>query len=257
MPNVTLKPGRDKPVRNRHPWIFSGGIESIDRNAADGDIVDVHSASGEWLARWHAQPPFADPGAPAELGQRRSHRRSLLASPPTAGDRRPCRALAADPSTTAYRLVHAESDGLPGLIVERYGDWLVLQALTLGIERVKPLLVTLLAELCKPQGIVERSDVDVREKEGLRPVTGLLDGSLPEPAVVEVLEHGHRFLVDLLGGQKTGFYLDQRENRRLAAAYCTGRACAQRLQLHRRICRLCLGCRCAACHQSRLVHGVA
>ncbi len=221
MPNVTLKPGRDKPVRNRHPWIFSGGIESIDRSAADGEIVEVHSASGEWLARGSLNRrsqiqvrllSWDNAEAIDEAFWRRRLQRAI--------DGRA--ALAADPSTTAYRLVHAESDGLPGLIVERYADWLVLQALTLGIERVKPLLVTLLAELCKPQGIVERSDVDVREKEGLRPVTGLLAGSVPEPAVVEVIEHGHRFLVDLLGGQKTGFYLDQRENRRLAAAYCQG-----------------------------------
>jgi 23S rRNA (cytosine1962-C5)-methyltransferase len=221
MPNVTLKPGRDKPVRNRHPWIFSGGIESIDRSAADGEIVDVRSASGEWLARGSLNRrsqiqvrllSWDNAEAIDEAFYRRRLQRAI--------DGRA--ALAADPSTTAYRLVHAESDGLPGLIVERYGDWLVLQALTLGIERVKPLLVTLLAELCRPQGIVERSDVDVRDKEGLRPVTGLLAGSLLEPAVVEVLEHGHRFLVDLLGGQKTGFYLDQRENRRLAAAYCQG-----------------------------------
>jgi len=221
MPNVTLKPGRDKPARNRHPWIFSGGIELIDRNTADGEIVDLHSASGEWLARGALNRrsqiqvrllSWDNAEAIDEAFYRRRLQRAI--------DGRA--ALAADPSTTAYRLVHAESDGLPGLIVERYGDWLVLQSLTLGIERVKPLLVRLLAELCRPQGIVERSDVDVRDKEGLKPVTGLLDGSLPEPGVVEVLEHGHRFLVDLLGGQKTGFYLDQRENRQLAAAYCMG-----------------------------------
>ncbi len=97
----------------------------------------------------------------------------------------------------------------------------MLQSLTLGIERVKPLLVTA-DRAGRSGGIVERSDVDVRDKEGLKPVTGLLDGVLSEPAGVEVLEHGHRFLVDLLGGQKTGFDLDQRENRQRAAAYCKG-----------------------------------
>jgi 23S rRNA (cytosine1962-C5)-methyltransferase len=218
MPTVTLKPGRDKPVRNRHPWIFSGGIQTIHRDAADGDIVDVQSAGGDWLAR-------------GVLNRRSQIQVRLLSWDKTESidedfwRRRLQRAiagraaLAADPATTAYRLVHAESDGLPGLVVDRYGDWLVLQALTLGVERVKPTLVALLAELCRPQGIVERSDVDVRDKEGLRPATGLLAGDRPQ-APVEVLEHDHRFPVDLQGGQKTGFYLDQRENRRRVAAYC-------------------------------------
>lgn len=220
MPTVILKPGRDKPVRNRHPWIFSGGIDTISRDAVDGDVVEVIGAGGEWLARgtlnrrsqiqvrllsWDQAEPVD------EAFWRRRLQRAL--------DGRA--ALAADPATTAYRLVHAESDGLPGLIVDRYGDWLVLQSLTLGIERAKATLVALLSELCQPLGIVERSDVDVRDKEGLRPTTSLLTGSQPE-APVEVLEHGYRFVVDLLGGQKTGFYLDQRENRRRAAAYCRG-----------------------------------
>jgi 23S rRNA (cytosine1962-C5)-methyltransferase len=104
-------------------------------------------------------------------------------------------------------------------VVDRYGDWLVVQCLTLGIEQVKPLLTRLLVELCQPAGIVERSDVEVRDKEGLRPVAGMLYGAAPA-GPVEVLEQGHQFLVDLAGGQKTGFYLDQRENRRRVAAHC-------------------------------------
>jgi len=120
--------------------------------------------------------------------------------------------------TTAYRLIYAESDWLPGLIVDRYGDFLVIQSLTLGIERRKELLVRLLAEYCRPIGIYERSDLDVREKEGIPPVTGTLWGEEP-PERLLIEEHGHRFRVDIRHGQKTGFYLDQRENRRRAAAY--------------------------------------
>lgn len=220
MPSITLKPGREKSVRNRHPWLFSGAIHTIDPKANDGDIVDAHSNTGQWLARgylnrrsqiqvrllsWQADAAIDEAFWRGRLQRALAGRASL----------------AADPQTTAYRLVHAESDGLPGLVVDRYGDWLVMQCLTLGVERIKPLLTRLLVELCQPAGIVERSDVEVRGKEGLRPAVGLLHG--PTPAgPVEIMEHGQRFLVDLLGGQKTGFYLDQRENRRRVAAYCQG-----------------------------------
>ncbi len=220
MPTLTLKPGREKSVRNRHPWLFSGAIAHSDRTAQDGDVVDVHANDGQWLARgylnrrsqihvrlltWNADEVIDESFWRGRLAQAIAGRA----------------ALAADPQTNAYRLVHAESDALPGLVVDRYGDWLVVQCLTLGMERAKPLLVRLLAELCRPAGVVERSDVDVRQKEGLQPAVGMLQGQAPtEP--VEIVEHGHRFLVDLLGGQKTGFYLDQRENRRRVASYCQG-----------------------------------
>ena len=220
MPSITLKPGREKSVRNRHPWLFSGAIHTIDPKANDGDIVDAHSNTGQWLARgylnrrsqiqvrllsWQADAAIDEAFWRGRLQRALAGRASL----------------AADPQTTAYRLVHAESDGLPGLVVDRYGDWLVMQCLTLGVERIKPLLTRLLVELCQPAGIVERSDVEVRGKEGLRPAVGLLHGAAPA-GPVEIMEHGQRFLVDLLGGQKTGFYLDQRENRRRVAAYCQG-----------------------------------
>ncbi len=220
MPTITLKPGREKSVRNRHPWLFSGAIQRIDRDALDGDVVDVHSDIGQWLARGYLNRRSQiqvrlltwDAHETVDEGFWRSRLQQAIAGRA---------ALAADPHTDAYRLVHAESDRLPGLVVDRYGDWLAVQALTLGIERVKPLLARLLVELCQPAGIVERSDVDVREKEGLRPLVGMLHGQ-PPAGPVEILEHGQRFLVDLLGGQKTGFYLDQRENRRRTAAYCQG-----------------------------------
>jgi 23S rRNA (cytosine1962-C5)-methyltransferase len=220
MPTITLKPGREKSVRNRHPWLFSGAIQRIDPEARDGDVVDVRSDIGQWMARGY-------------LNRRSQIQVRLLTwNPDEAIDENFWRhrlqraiagraALAADPQTNAYRLVHAESDGLPGLVVDRYGDWLVAQALTLGIERAKPLLTRLLVELCQPVGIVERSDVDVRTKEGLRPNVGMLHGQAPA-GPVEIVEHGQRFLVDLLGGQKTGFYVDQRPNRQRTAAYCQG-----------------------------------
>ncbi|MDH4135702.1 MAG: class I SAM-dependent rRNA methyltransferase, partial [Anaerolineae bacterium] len=132
------------------------------------------------------------------------------------------RPLQEDPATNAYRLVNAESDFLPGLMVDRYNEYLVVQFLTLGIERWKGEIVSLLGELLPSRGIYERSDVEVRKKEGLLPATGLLAGQ-ERPALVHIVENGHRFIVDIKQGQKTGFYLDQRENRQKLTRYCLGK----------------------------------
>jgi 23S rRNA (cytosine1962-C5)-methyltransferase len=126
------------------------------------------------------------------------------------------------PETNALRLVHAESDGLPGLVVDRYNDWLVVQLLTAGVEYWRDTLVSLLAEITGIQQIYERSDVDVRKLEGLAPRAGSLLGGEPG-GPVEVSENWLRYLVDIRGGQKTGFYLDQRHNREQVGALCAGR----------------------------------
>jgi 23S rRNA (cytosine1962-C5)-methyltransferase len=139
-------------------------------------------------------------------------------------------ALDDDPETTAYRLIHAEADLLPGLIVDRYGDYLVVQCLTLGIAQRRDLIVRALAQVVSPAGIYERSDVEVRRHEGLAPATGLLYGEAPPPEL-EIVEHGLCFHVDLVRGQKTGFYLDQRENRRALARYVRGRGAQGRAML--------------------------
>lgn len=220
-PAVYLLPGKDKPVRQRHPWIFSGAIGRTRGELAPGATVDVYDAQGEWLARGYANPRSqivvrlltwerAEP-ADADLWQRR-----LMAAAVARAD------LAADPATNAYRLAYAESDGLPGLIVDRYGDWLVVQFLTAGVEAQRELLTQLLVRLFEPAGIVDRSDAAVRRQEGLPLRSGVAWGQ-PPPADLVILEHGHRFRADLLGGQKTGFYLDQRENRRIVAAHARGR----------------------------------
>jgi len=221
MSDVYLKPSRGKSIRNRHPWIYSGAIQHIDDSPETGDVVNVHAADGELLAQgylnrrsqiavrllsWDAQPITPD-----------FWRKRLQA----AISRRAT--LAKDPETDAYRLIFAESDGLPGLIVDRYGDWLVLQALTAGIDRRKTMLAEKLAELLTPRGILERSDVDVRSHEGLEPVSGTLWGD-PPPETVTIRENGHRFRVDLHRGHKTGFYLDQRDNRAALARYCATRS---------------------------------
>ena len=215
-----LKPGHDRPVRRHHPWIFSGAMGRLEGPVEDGGLVEIFSFEGEWLARGYlnrrsqilARLLTWDPQeAVEEAFWRRRLARAAQAR----------EALGLQAHTTAYRLVFAESDGLPGLIVDRYNEFLVLQSLTLGIERWKPLIVELLREMFRPRGIYERSDVDVREKEGLPPRCGLLAGEAPPERLI-IIEHGHRFYVDLARGHKTGFYLDQRENRRRAAAYLSG-----------------------------------
>jgi 23S rRNA (cytosine1962-C5)-methyltransferase len=220
MGKVILKPGKDKPARGRHPWVFSGAIQRVEGKALDGSIVEVHAAGGGWLARGYLNRRSQitvrlltwDEGAVIDddFWARRLRRASAARQ-----------TLVDEARTNAYRLVYAESDGLPGLIVDRYGDFLVLQSLTLGIEQQKPLLVRLLADLLHPRGIYERSDVEVRRKEGLPEAAGELAGEEP-PDLLEVAENGRRFLVDVKHGHKTGFYLDQRENRRRVAAYCSG-----------------------------------
>ena len=221
MARVILKQGREKPVLKRHPWIFSGAIKRIEGEVANGEVVEVADYQGRFLARGYLNRRSQievrlltwdeDEVIGGEFWRRRLER--AFASR---------QVLADDPSTDAYRLVNAESDLLPGLVLDRYGDYLVTQFLTLGIEQWKAELVGLMAELLKPRGIYERSDVEVRAKEGLAQITGLLHGKEP-PDLVEITENGHRFLVDLKRGHKTGFYLDQRDNRQKLTRYCPGK----------------------------------
>jgi len=220
MANVVLKKGRAAPVIRRHPWVFSGAIHRVEGDPADGDVVDVRDAGGNWLARgtlntrsqirvriltWH-QDDVIDAGFWRRRLEQAIHgRRALGLGADSAGT----------PATTAYRLVHAESDYLPGLMVDRYADWVLVQFLTLGVDRRRELIVDNLVDLLEVEGIrgiYERSDVAVRQKEGLEQRTGPLWGEEP-PDLVEIRENGLRFLVDLRSGHKTGFYLDQRENR--------------------------------------------
>ncbi len=221
MKRILLKPGREKSVLNRHPWVFSGAIGRLEGPPQPGEVVAVADHAGQPLALADYNPRSQitlriltfDPSEGIEATFWRGRLEASL---------RRREALPDAAEHSAERLVYAESDGLPGLIVDRYGDFLVLQALTLGMDRRKALLAELLRELLRPRGIYERSDVDVRAQEGLPEATGLLWGE-PPPERVEIDECGLRFWVDLYRGHKTGFYLDQRVNRRRVAPYCAGR----------------------------------
>lgn len=197
--------------QRRHPWVFSGAIRGVYGDPADGDLIELQTRDGAFLARgyWNGRSQIRVHvltwdalEALDESFWRARLERAIAARAGLSAGARP-----------AIRVVHAESDGLPGLIVDRYADWLVVQALTAGIEARKGRIADLLVELVPGiRGVYERSDADVREKEGLPPATGLLAGDEPPP-LIEIEEDGRRYLVDVRRGHKTGFYIDQRVNR--------------------------------------------
>ncbi|MGC9520572.1 MAG: class I SAM-dependent rRNA methyltransferase [Anaerolineae bacterium] len=218
-PRVVLKRGREAAVLRRHPWVFSGSVGRVQGSPDAGALVSVLSHAGEFLAWGHYSPhsqirvrlfswtASRTPDTPEFWRSRLScaiQLRAPLLSPGGA-------------PTTCGRLVYAESDGIPGLIVDRYADTVVMQALTVGIERRKALFADLLWDVLEAnevtiRSLYERSDVDGRDREGLKPHTGLLRGDPPAERIL-IRENGLGFWVDVRGGHKTGFYLDQRENR--------------------------------------------
>ncbi len=209
---ITLKAGREKSLLRRHPWIFSGAIERVDGAPVSGDTLPVRGEQGEFLA-WAAY------NASSQITARVWSWREEENIDTDFFRHRIANALAARNelnlarNSNGMRLIHAESDGLPGLIVDQYGDVLVMQIGSAGAERWRDSIADLLQELCKPSCIYERSDSDSRGLEGMELRNGVLRGTLPDN--VEVIENGLRFKVDVAAGQKTGFYLDQRDNRAL------------------------------------------
>ncbi|MGE5072515.1 MAG: class I SAM-dependent rRNA methyltransferase [Anaerolineae bacterium] len=219
MASVVIKRGRERSLLRRHPWIFSGAVQRVDEGIVPGATVDIVSATGQFLARGFYSPhsqirarvwTFDDVPVDKEFFRARIQ---------TALGLRRMRNLAAE--SDAVRLVFAESDGLPGLIVDRYGGVLVMQCLNTGVEAWREDLADLLLEETGLTALYERSDADVRELEGLPPRAGPLRG---EPEVVfPISEQGLRFGVNLASGQKTGFYLDQRANRQRVRDLAGGR----------------------------------
>lgn len=218
MADVILKRGREKSLLRRHPWIFSGSIHHVDGEHASGSTADLLSSDGKFLARASYSPTsqirarvwtFED--EPVDKDFFRHKIRSSLVTRQKAcpeffeGEN-------AESQSNAYRLVYAESDGIPGLIVDKYNDVLVLQSLTAGSEYWKETFADLLLEETGLSTIYERSDADVRKLEGLEPKLGLLRGDL-SCFTFPITENDLRFKVNLQSGHKTGFYLDQRKNR--------------------------------------------
>jgi 23S rRNA (cytosine1962-C5)-methyltransferase len=211
MNEIRLKPGREKSLLRRHPWVFAGAVGRVDGAPVDGETLRIANDRGEFLA-WGAYSSQSqirlriwswDEQERIDAGFFRRRLQSALQLRRTLG-------LAAQ--SDAMRLVHGESDGLPGLVVDQYGDFLVMQCLSSGIERWKNTLADLLLALSGARGIYERSDADVRQLEGLPQVTGLLCGEEPPHSLI-MRENGLFFDVDVRKGHKTGAYLDQRANR--------------------------------------------
>ena len=216
---VVLKPGRDGPVTGGHPWIFSGAVATVDGAPTAGEIVRVRSADGRVLGRGSFSPHgaiavrlFVRGDGVVNAGFVRRRLEDAL---------RLRRALVPD-DTTAYRLINGEGDGLPGVVVDWYEGFVVMQLQTAGAEGVGELLDEALGEVVAPRGAFERSEGTVRREDGLRDRTGVRWGEEP-PDVIAVREGGARFLVDVRGGQKTGFFLDQRDNRALVRTLSAGK----------------------------------
>ena len=216
MAKTILKPGREKRVFSLHPWVFRSDIDRVDGSFSPGDIVDIFSSKGRFLARGYYNPnsqialrimTYQEEPVDRDLIFRRIH--DAIEYRRTFADLRSC------------RLVFAESDRLPALIVDAFDDILVIQCLALGMERFKQDVVDALISEVHPRGIWERNDVPVRRLEGMELSTGLLYGNVPDR--VQISENGVRFWVDVKEGQKTGFFLDQKENRAAIAPFVRGK----------------------------------
>jgi 23S rRNA (cytosine1962-C5)-methyltransferase len=217
--HLVLKKGRDKSLRRRHPWIFSGAVEK--GGGKSGETVEVRDASGKVLAQAAYSPKSqirarvwtfgAAEAIDADFFRGRIQKALALRE-----------ALPAAKHANALRLVHGESDGLPGLVVDRYADVLVAQFLAAGVERWRDPILDLLSELSGCEAIFERSDAEVRKLEGLEPRVGFARGNR-NASRCPIIEYGLNFRVDVEQGQKTGFFLDQRENRQRVRALAAGR----------------------------------
>lgn len=212
--NVYLRRGREQRVLGGHPWVFRSDIERED-GAADGLPVRVLTSAGRFLAMAVYNPRsqislriLSRRDEPVDGAFIRGRVRRALDYRRRFADLNSC------------RLIFAESDGLPAVIADKFGDVIVVQILCLGMERFKADIVDALAQELSPRGVYERNDVPVRELEGLSQQTGLLWGEVPDR--VEMQENGVRFLVDVKEGQKTGFFLDQKENRAAIAPFVPG-----------------------------------
>lgn len=221
MIDVILKKGKEKAVTHRHPWVFSGAIEKVKGKPDNGDIVRLLNAKDEFMAygfyndqsrvalrllEWDEATTVDEAWWRRKLGNAVAARQYILQ----------------DGTTNTCRLVFSESDYLPGLIVDKYADHLSLQILTSGMENIKPIIIDELQKLLNPASIFDKSDDSSRGHEGMQPSFGILAGSHP-PELIEVVENGIRYGINIAEGQKSGFYCDQRDNRHTVASYTQGK----------------------------------
>lgn len=209
MLNIFLKSGRERPVLHGHPWIFSGAIDRVEGDQDSLGVADLFDCKKNWLARGLYNPKsqirvrvlaWEKESIDRDFFSRRLNHAFLLRQRMLAG------------STSAYRLINGEGDFLPGLIVDRYADYFICQFFSAGMAVFKDVIVSALSGLTPIKGVFERSDGRVSDEEGLEPSIGVLSGDAP-PELIATEENGFKFLVDVRRGQKTGFFLDQRDNR--------------------------------------------
>lgn len=222
MIDVILKKGKEKAVLQRHPWVFSGAVEKVKGKPANGGVIRLVDAKGAFLAygfyndqsrvavrllEWDENTAVNDDWYRARVAQAVKSRAGLLA----------------DGTTDTCRLIFSEGDYLPGLIVDKYADYLSVQVLSSGIETMMPVIIDELQKQLNPKGIFDKSDTTSRAHEGLGESYGVLAGS-PPPELVHVKENGITYGINIAEGQKSGFYCDQRDNRRILAGYVKGKA---------------------------------
>lgn len=221
MVEIKLKKGKEKAVLQRHPWVFSGALEKIKGTPANGDVVKVCSANNDFLAygyfndqsrvavrllEWDENHVIDEAWYEQKINTAIESRAHLLKNK----------------DTNAYRLIFSEADFLPGLIVDKYADFLSVQILSTGIEKAKPVIIDVLVRALQPKGIFDRSDATARTHEGITAENGLLWGETPA-AFIAVKENGITYHINIAEGQKSGFYCDQRDNRLLLAEYADGK----------------------------------
>ena len=228
-PKLIIAPGKEKAILRRHPWIFSGAVKRIDGEPQEGDLVDVVDAHGQWLATGHYQnesiickvlsfdtPQIDDDFFRQRLRSAIDYRVNLgFFNYPKQSDNQAIKQF-----TNVFRMIHAEGDYLPGLVADWYNGVLVLQAHSVGMHRLFPLFVGILKEELKPYGlqsIFDKSSATLLDRRTAVVEECVKDGYLygPEPIEHEITEHGNRLLINFFEGQKTGFFVDQRENRKL------------------------------------------
>lgn len=215
---ITLRRHKDRLLQRGYPWVFANQIHDVTGHPETGDVVEIAGADGHvyGLGLYHATSLIAvrfltsNPSQTIDAAFFRERLRRALA----------LRDAVFDGSTT-YRLAYSESDGLPGTIVDRYGDVLTWSTLSYGMEQRRDWLLDALEELVRPRAIIERNDAPLRAKDELPAAKGVLRGSYTEPAEIE--EEGLRFRVDVLDGPKTGFFLDQRLHRRMMRRFVGGK----------------------------------